>query len=72
MEIQHFKLKLINIQFFIYLDVDITLNIGNKLATLQNITLPRNNDIELEVFISLPDDCESLNDFLKCFDFSLS
>ena len=55
-----------------HLDGSITLDIAKKLAELQNITLPTNNDTELEALLSVPDDCENLNDFLKCFDLPLS
>ena len=55
-----------------HLDGSITLDIAKKLAELQNITLPTNNDTELEALLSVPDNCESLNDFLKCFDLPLS
>ena len=55
-----------------HLDGAITLDIAKKLAALQNITLPTNNDIELEALLSVPDNCESLNDFLNCFGLPLS
>ena len=55
-----------------HLDGSITLDIAKKLAELQNITLPTNNDTELEALLSVPDDCENLDDFLECFDLPLS
>ena len=60
------------IDLHLHLDGAITLDIAKKLADLQNITLPTNNDTELEALLSVPDDCESLNDFLKCFELPLT
>lgn len=34
--------------------------------------MPINNDTELEALLSVPDDFESLNDFLECFTLPLS
>ena len=62
--------KYIDLHF--HLDGSITVDIAKQLAALQNITLPTNNDTELESLLSVPDDCKSLNDFLKCFDLPLS
>jgi adenosine deaminase len=47
-------------------------DIAKKLASLQNIKLPTDDDEELEKLLSVPDDCESLNDFLECFELPLS
>ena len=52
-----------------HLDGCITTEIARKLAALQQITLPAATDEEL---LSVPDTCENLNDFLKCFDLPLS
>ena len=60
------------IDLHIHLDGAITLDIAKKLAEIQNITLPTNNDTELEKLLSVPDDCKSLDEFLKCFDFPSS
>ena len=60
------------IDLHIHLDGAITLDIAKKLAKIQNITLPTNNDTELEKLLSVPDDCKSLDEFLKCFDFPSS
>lgn len=54
-----------------HLDGSITADIAKKLATLQNIALDAQNDEELISKLSVPKDCESLNDFLKCFDLPL-
>lgn len=56
----------------LHLDGAITMNIAKQLAVLQNITLPTNNDTELEELLSVSDDCESLNDFLKYFELPLT
>lgn len=55
-----------------HLDGCITVDIAKKLAALQQITLPAKNDEELLSLLSVPDTCENLNDFLKCFDLPLS
>ena len=49
-----------------HLDGSITLDIARKLAKLQNIELPA-SDEELENKLSVPESCESLNEFLECF-----
>lgn len=60
------------IDLHLHLDGAITMNIAKQLAVLQNITLPTNNDTELEELLSVSDDCESLNDFLKYFELPLT
>ena len=55
-----------------HLDGCITVDIAKKLAILQKITLPATTDEELLSLLSVPDTCENLNDFLKCFDLPLS
>jgi len=60
------------IDLHLHLDGAVTVDIAKKLAALQNIDLPGNDDAELEKLLTVPDDCESLNDFLKCFDLPLS
>lgn len=55
-----------------HLDGCITVNIARRLAALQQITLPAEDDEELLSLLSVPDSCENLNDFLKCFDLPLS
>ena len=54
-----------------HLDGSITLEIAKKLATLQNIELPAKSDDVLPKKLSVPEDCESLNDFLQCFGLPL-
>ncbi len=60
------------IDLHLHLDGAITVDIAKKLADLQGIKLPADNDSELEKLLFVPDDCQSLNDFLKCFDLPLS
>ena len=55
-----------------HLDGCITPEIARRLAALQQITLPAATDEELLSLLSVPDTCENLNDFLKCFDLPLS
>lgn len=55
-----------------HLDGCITVDIAKKLAVLQQIKLPAENDEDLLSLLSVPDSCENLNDFLKCFDLPLS
>ncbi len=51
-----------------HLDGSITVDLAKKLAALQSIVLPTERDEELLALLSVPDSCESLNDFLQCFD----
>ena len=60
------------IELHCHLDGSITLDIAKKLAKLQGIKLPSENDEELEKLLSVPPTCESLTDFLKCFELPLS
>ena len=60
------------IDLHLHLDGALTLDIAKKLAALQNIKLPASRDSELEKLLFVPEDCTSLNDFLKCFDLPLS
>ena len=64
------KKKLIDLH--LHLDGAITLDIAKKLAKLQNISLPSKNDSELLDLLSLPDNCDTLSDFLKSFDLAQS
>lgn len=54
-----------------HLDGAITPDIAKKLGALQNIELPAKDDDELLKKLSVPEDCESLNDFLQCFGLPL-
>ena len=53
-----------------HLDGSITVPIAQKLAKMQSIPLP--DDEKLKNLIVAPENCKSLNDFLKCFSFPLS
>ena len=55
------------IDLHLHLDGAITMDIAKKLAALQNIKLPAENDGQLKKLLTVPDTCTSLNDFLKCF-----
>ena len=50
----------------------ITVLTAKKLAEIQNIRLPFENDEELESLLSVPESCESLTEFLKCFALPLT
>lgn len=50
-----------------HLDGSITPDIAKKLAEIQNIKIPADNDEELEKLLRVSPDCESLNEFLACF-----
>lgn len=55
-----------------HLDGAITVPVAKKLAAMQGIKLPSENDEELENLLSVPETCESLTEFLKCFSLPLS
>ena len=55
------------IDLHLHLDGAITMDIAKKLAALQKIKLPAENDEQLKKLLTVPDTCTSLNDFLKCF-----
>lgn len=55
------------IDLHLHLDGAITPDIAKKLAEVQKIELPTNDDKELEKLLTVPEDCTNLNDFLKCF-----
>ena len=58
------------IELHAHLDGSITLDIAKKLAAMQGISLA--GDDELIDIISVSPTCDSLTEFLKCFDFPLS
>ena len=60
------------IDLHLHLDGAITSDIAKELAAIQDIELPGADDGKLESLLTVPDDCESLNDFLKCFELPLS
>lgn len=55
------------IELHCHLDGAINVEIARKLASMQNISLPSENSEELEKLLSVPETCESLTEFLKCF-----
>lgn len=50
-----------------HLDGAITVEIARKLAEIQGTKLPTEDEEELKKLLQVPEDCQSLNDFLKCF-----
>ena len=60
------------IDLHLHLDGAITLDIAKRLSALQGITMPASDDKALEKLLTVPEDCQSLNDFLKCFALPLS
>lgn len=54
-----------------HLDGSITVDIAKELAAIQNIELPAKSDEALLKKLSIPENCESLNDFLTCFGLPL-
>lgn len=60
------------IELHLHLDGAITVDIAKKLAELQKIVLPGTTDEELEKVLTVPEDCNSLNDFLDCFGLPLA
>ncbi len=67
-EVNFMAQKAYYIDLHAHLDGSITVDIAKKLAALQKIELPTEDDEELLALLSVPDSCENLNDFLKCFD----
>ena len=59
------------IDLHLHLDGAITVDIARELAGIQGIALPE-DDEELKRRLTVPPECESLNDFLKCFELPLS
>lgn len=60
------------IDLHLHLDGAISLDIAKKLAEIQDLELPADSDAELTELLTVPEDCESLNDFLECFKLPLS
>ncbi len=51
-----------------HLDGSITVDIAKKLAGMQKIKLPAGSDEKLIDMLSVPETCQNLNDFLRCFE----
>ncbi len=60
------------IELHLHLDGAVTVEIAKELSRLQQITLPTEDDAELERLLSVPPECTSLNEFLECFALPLS
>ena len=60
------------IDLHLHLDGSLSVEIVKKLAEMQNMILPVYESAELKKLLCVPKDCESLNDYLKCFDLPLS
>ena len=59
------------IDLHLHLDGAVTVDIARELARIQGIDIPE-DETALKSMLTVPEDCTSLNDFLKCFDFPLS
>lgn len=55
------------IDLHLHLDGAIDKELARELADIEKVALPA-LDAELETMLTLPPVCESLNDFLKCFE----
>lgn len=60
------------IELHLHLDGAITPEIAKKLAILQNIHLPTQNESELQNLLQVSPNCQNLNDFLQCFALPLT
>ena len=60
------------IDLHLHLDGAITVDIAKKLASLQKIKLPTNDDKKLEALLTVKEDCRNLDDFLNCFGLPVS
>ena len=57
-------------ELHLHLDGAITPQVAKKLAVLQKIELPYEGE-QLSRVLSVGEDCQSLNEFLQCFDLPL-
>lgn len=60
------------VELHLHLDGAITVEMAKKLAEVQGMALPTDDDAELEKLLTVPEDCKDLNEFLSCFDFPCS
>ena len=58
------------IDLHLHLDGSISIKNARVLAKMQNIGIPESDD-ELKSLLCAPEDCASLDDYLKCFEFPL-
>lgn len=68
----NYERRISMIDLHLHLDGSLTPEIVIKLAKLQGLNLPSDNDEDLRNLLTVPKNCESLNDYLKCFDLPLS
>lgn len=59
------------IDLHLHLDGSLSVSTARTIAELQDISLPM-NDKELKKLLKCPDNCQDLNDYLKCFDLPLT
>lgn len=59
------------VDLHLHLDGALTPKIARRLAQIQKMELPEDEG-ELLRLLTVPEDCQSLNDFLKCFELPLS
>lgn len=60
-----------SIDLHLHLDGAITSDIARKLAVLQHIDLPTENEEELKKLLTVSEECRDLNEFLECFSLPL-
>ena len=60
------------VDLHLHLDGAITVEIAKELARIQNMSLAESDDKELEAALTVPEDCESLNEFLERFALPLT
>lgn len=59
------------IDLHLHLDGSLTVDDAIYMASVDGVTLPSSRS-EIEKLLVCPDDCESLNDYIKCFDLPVS
>lgn len=64
--------KLPKTDLHVHLDGSLRMSTIFDLAKIQNVKLPADNEAELKAMIACADNCESLNQYLKAFDITLS
>ena len=64
--------KLPKTDLHVHLDGSLRMSTIFDLAKIQNVKLPADNEAELKAMIACADNCESLDQYLKAFDITLS
>lgn len=59
------------IDLHLHLDGSLSVDDAIHMAAIEGVSIPSDRK-ELEKLLVCPDDCESLNDYLKCFDLPVS